>query len=50
MKAILNVYEQVSGQQMNFQKFEVFFSKNVAKEDHDSIAQSLVNACIGTCL
>jgi hypothetical protein len=49
MKNILSTYEAASGQAINFQKFEIFCSRNVPNVVQMSVAECLgVNAVLGT--
>ena len=49
MKTNLVVYEQVSGQAINFQKSEIFFSRNVSQDKQNNIANILeMQAVLGT--
>jgi len=49
LKNILSIHEDASGQQINFQKSEIFFSRNVGAEAKVNISNNLqVNIAIGT--
>ncbi|CAJ2660552.1 unnamed protein product [Trifolium pratense] len=49
MKNILNTYEAASGQSLNFQKSEIFCSRNVSGDIQNSVATCLgVHAVLGT--
>lgn len=49
MKSIINGYEEASGQQINFQKSEIYCSRNVEVEERGAIASILeVQVCLGT--
>lgn len=45
-RRILNVYEQASGQKVNFQKNSVVFSNNVSEERQDEMATILEVQCV----
>lgn len=49
LKKILEDYERVSGQAINLQKSEIFFSRNVSDTQRASIVSKLgVSSCLGT--
>jgi len=49
MKTNLVVYEQASGQAINFQKSEIFFSRNVSQDKQNNITNILeMQAVLGT--
>lgn len=48
MKDILHVYGDASGQEVNFSKYEVYFSSNAGEELKNNIATTLgVNVALG---